>query len=797
MHLQDHKLDDEARRLFEELGGIDLHAVADRSSDIQDTQDEKTDSLRILLVDLMCHISAYFMDVRYLEGIKTEKRSFAKITEICGKLLNMPGNDNTIEINYRGFSTGSDVSLKLDYVIIFNQVKVDGAIIQAQAGRMGLQYSHLPKRLGKAFDIFSSHGINSLHIELPEKEQNKKIEPCQLEKLRTALRILSRFNYAYKTDGAIQLTKDKKTIKLPLVKNENSQPDSNLTMLAGINGFTPAKMKEIVQKVHAWMKRMEKVSGVESHTSVYNAIFGIDSLKKKIIKPPVEMNNIKWMLAEIDTQPVTREKAGVAKAVMSNYGSTPLKAAEVMNTIYGNDYKNLDSSDFGKRIKMASELLQNVDKDKDNKDVLEEVVYNFRGRVDTVQEEIFEDVSIYNGAIKVKSDDGAAVITGVHKRILNLLSFYKRKSTAKQKIRSMINSKINFNNQDYEILANDFDISIHDAKELVNLLKECFDSQGRFKRSIFEKNIPEFTKYERKVFEFMWHYLKETPTRNDRVSFLNALQHLIARMKQPKKAIRVLIADILKEADIIKFPDRNGFMLMNLLIRKYNKELNLDIEITPEEVLLIKAGLDKELTTAVDELLAKEEDQVIAKMKAIHLQLIKALDADNSDSAPMPLRYLLSLEREAFIFFSLIGGKTAHSILRSAVRQYGNPDSEIYHMAQSKCHMIMILQHLKVLVRCMGRMKEDTDVRLLEDIQSSEKDFESLGEGPLFADKIRRVIKWTNSSKRNIIQAMEQWQASFPQAADTLSPLPGKRQPLILQTMNNNWQQGYMEKQAV
>ena len=79
--------------------------------------------------------------------------------------------------------------------------------------------------------------------------------------------------------------------------------------------------------------------------------------------------------------------------------------------------------------------------------------------------------------------------------------------------------------------------------------------------------------------------------------FLNALQMLIAKIHQPKRAIKVLIADFCADPGVIEFADRNALMLANLLIRKYNKELNLDIELTPEEVLLVKEGLDREVVT--------------------------------------------------------------------------------------------------------------------------------------------------------------------------------------------------------
>ncbi len=40
-------------------------------------------------------------------------------------------------------------------------------------------------------------------------------------------------------------------------------------------------------------------------------------------------------------------------------------------------------------------------------------------------------------------------------------------------------------------------------------------------------------------------------------------------------------------------------MLLNQLLRAYNKEVIMDIEITPEEVLLVKGGLAKKVVNYV------------------------------------------------------------------------------------------------------------------------------------------------------------------------------------------------------
>jgi hypothetical protein len=76
-------------------------------------------------------------------------------------------------------------------------------------------------------------------------------------------------------------------------------------------------------------------------------------------------------------------------------------------------------------------------------------------------------------------------------------------------MRGLLNSKASFTDDDYAIIAEDFAITDEDARELLNLLQSSFDSEGHLK---------EFAKYERNIFQFLWHYLKQINNRQDRVS---------------------------------------------------------------------------------------------------------------------------------------------------------------------------------------------------------------------------------------------------------------------------------------
>jgi len=304
-----------------------------------------------------------------------------------------------------------------------------------------------------------------------------------------------------------------------------------------------------------------------------------------------------------------------------------------------------------------------------------------------------------------------------------------------------MNQPVDFDAQDYETIAQDFDITPDDAGTLVQLLKSCFNEKGHFLRSTFENNIPAFAKYEKKVFEFLWYYLKEIPVKNDRVAFLNSIQSLISQMKQRKKAIRIVLDDFIHSPEEVSFTDRNALILANLLVRKYNKELRMDVEITPEEVLLVKDGLDTDVARDIAAFIDEKREPIFNKIRTIHRKTKELIDRGDKD-ASMPIRYLLSLERECYIFLSLVGRTTARRIVYGAVKEYGNPGSEIYHLAKSPQNMKALIQLLRVSVRGLWRFSETEDIILLKELLAAEGDFYILTKREAEKYAIAGVMKW-------------------------------------------------------
>lgn len=318
----------------------------------------------------------------------------------------------------------------------------------------------------------------------------------------------------------------------------------------------------------------------------------------------------------------------------------------------------------------------------------------------------------------------------------------------------MIQNKSFLFNQDCEYIAAHFNISISETVQLIELLKSFFDIQGNFQKSVFEKRLEENINFDSHVFEFLWYFLKEfVLDRNDRIALLNSLKKLVEKVKIPEQSIKILMTDFLKDPDTVNYSDRNALILANILIRKYNKESNLHIEMTPEEVLLIKDGLNKELTLAISKVVdSVYYERIFKKIKTIHQTLILSLNARGKKTEIMPIRFLLSLEREIFIFLCLIEGLTARAVIKAALNQYGNPRSDVYHLQMSKIYLIPLLQHLKVIIRGMGRIGVNQDLELLTNTAWNEKLFDSLSENIAYKRKVKQVITWIDAAKEEIIR---------------------------------------------
>ena len=421
-----------------------------------------------------------------------------------------------------------------------------------------------------------------------------------------------------------------------------------------------------------------------------------------------------------------------------------------MKSIYSKDYTGTKPQGLSKRPKLITDLLMHMPKSPIDQNVANEVLNRIQSRMDQVPGEILDDFVVRNEALKFWSEGAGPTLGSVDKNLIKALDDSKIRAGMRKKRHIQLSPDKNFSDQDFETIAADFEISVRDAQKMIQLYQNCFDDRGNFIRAAFEKNVPGFARHEKKVFEILWEFLKETPRRSNRLPFLNSLQFLVGEIKQPIRAIKVLLADFTQNPESVYYPDRHAMMLVNQFLRDYNKEMIIDIEMTPEEVLLVKGGLDENVVNYVTWKVDGQPKPFLHKINTIRKKIVETMGSHLSKEPLLPIRFLLALEREVHIFLALVGGKTALEVMRSALNHYGNPASQIYHLTESPAQMIPLLLHLAAVIRGWGRLGRQSDVPLLDEIKNRQDQFMELHQDMRYQTLVKHVMGLIDRSKAAI-----------------------------------------------
>jgi hypothetical protein len=421
-----------------------------------------------------------------------------------------------------------------------------------------------------------------------------------------------------------------------------------------------------------------------------------------------------------------------------------------MKSIYGKDYTGIKPQRLSKRPKLITDLRMHMHKSPIGQNVANEVLNRIQSRMDQVPGEILNDFVVRDEELKFWSEGAGAALGRVDKNLIKILDVSKIRAGARKKKHIQLSPDENFSDQDIEAFAANFEISVRDAQEMMALYQNCFDGRGNFLRSAFEKNVPGFAHHEKKVFEILWEFLKETPRRSNRLPFLNSLQLLVGELKQPIRAIKVLLADFTQNPEGVYYSDRHAMMLVNQFLRDYNKEVIMDIEMTPEEVLLVKGGLDENVVNYVAWKVDGQQNPFLQKINTIRKKIAETIGRHLSEEPLLPLRFLLALEREVHIFLALVGGRTAFEVMRSALKDYGNPASQIYHLKESSGQMIPLLSHLAAVIRGWGRLGRQSDVPLLDEVKNRQDQFMELHQDMRYQTLAKHVMGLIDASKAAI-----------------------------------------------
>ena len=377
-----------------------------------------------------------------------------------------------------------------------------------------------------------------------------------------------------------------------------------------------------------------------------------------------------------------------------------------------------------------------------------------------------------NNVVKVWEGDRERIVGNVEEKLAQAIDTAKDHAAARRKLQATAGDEPIYFSRDAAALAAFFDLAPEEMDAILKLFRGCFDGRGGFQKASFEKKVPEFARYHKKIFKVLWEFLKDMPRRSDRLPFLNSLQLMIRAIQQPIQAVRTLLADFMADPAQVSFPDRNAVMLSTQFLRTYNKEINVDIELTPEEILRVQAGLDGKVMSYAAWRVNSDQKRFLTKVVSIRKRLMGAFDPGSAGVAPMPPRFLIALEREVHIFLALIGGNTAASILHSALNVFGNPESQFYTTEEGRQHLYGLLQHLSVLVRGIGRIGSEIDLVLLDQVKHRENEFLKMSADPRYTALVRRVFGWVEPAKSEIAVRSRGGQAAVNQPtgqADSLS----------------------------
>jgi hypothetical protein len=740
------ELDPEAKALFEQFGGIeswktDASAMGGGNGLAESLRAEqiRLDSVRILLVQMAHLISRYLADDTFAGGSREEAEVFEELSRVIQTLAGQSGHLGCAFIRYRGAPSDPEFPEKFDYEIMVGATVVDSLMAPRVAKRNSELGQNLPEMLMEAFRVFAQSGINNIYIALPDDL------PRQLSSVQLCLKILSGFRTARRTGADFSIGVDGRQQRIAVVNDENMYPDPNLTLLAGLNKIQPKAMERLVEKVDALLRRQEKRSSLRKYAGVYNAALELPKLKAQLKPPPVEMNNIKWLIAEEKEDSVTLEKVFVAQLAMESAATAPQKVAKMINSVYGDDYARINKQSLSERLGLSSDLLAVAEKRDHQAKLKNEVLGNLHERLDQVKDNIIDEVDVREDTDGARTADQPAAPDVVDSRIYRMVDFFKKRSATRKKMVGMVHAAVEFTQQNYDVLAKDFRITSDQAKGLIQILKGCFDENGRFLKKRFIAAIDNFKEVEQKVFAFLWHHMKDVILPEDRVSFLNSLQTLTAQMKLPKQAFKVLLEDLCSEPDKLQFSDNKAVMLANLIVHRSDKSL-ADYEITPEDIILNPHNLDPVVVEYAAWRIDKDREQFFGKVQTVHNKLAEALTLGKTREKQIPAPVVLNLERELYIFLSMVQCETGAAILRSAVHEYGNPKSAVYHHKMSGDMIGGILQNLRVALRGVGTVGGMQDIGMLKGVKEHNEDFQRLKNDRIFRTQAKKVTEWADEA---------------------------------------------------
>lgn len=736
-------LDESAQRLYQQLEGIDDTLRADVSYRLESElmhflqqEEKKRDRVRLLITQITCLFVDILNETKNPEPGKRDNRKTRVLLNLLQKAGLLAGKDSRLVCRFRGQQTIQESSGLLpadpeayDYELSIGDILLDCQVALKVEQREKIDGRGLPERLLQAFSSLSGMRIFNFSMDIKAEADGE-----DLRKFDLAIRSLIRFYHPGDNGAGF------------FVLDEYGQPNVNLTLLAATNNVRPSSLQDLVAKIKPRLLGPEAATELGRFATVYDVILATRRYQEQLPKMAIEVNNVQQLvLAGRLNAKRTVEAIQVSRLVLAKYSADPKKASEIISSISQEGYRGVHGRIMGNRLAMASEFLELAEGSENREKLQQEALQNIEEGLENIPDEVYSELSIEGDNVSSVDGQGRKTRWAIHRKIFGLVRYFKQRALTKSKVRDISNKSVEFDAVDFSVIARNCKVTEGEAAHLVVLLKDCFSENGRFRRSSFERNIPEFLRYEEKVFEFLWYYLKELTIKGDRIAFLNSIQILVSQLNKPQGALNILLTDIFNPTSTGRFSDRNGLILANILLRTYNQEEKSNVELTPEEVLFVWEGLNKDMVTLGLKFFRDNRELVVMKVKRLTELLLQLSIKRAHQEEQMKLRFLVSLMREMVVFCSLIGGKISLSTVRGVVQEFGNPFSNYYRKIEDKEQISQGLKLLQVAARGLKRFNDPVSTHLLEKIAGRERDFVELydnhGHRVTVKNVLGRVVK--------------------------------------------------------
>ncbi len=742
-----------------------------------------SDHWKVLLGEFIHLLGLFWVHSQTAKAARASEVLFNQLLQHLNILEKMPNHDGGILVR-RLHHQPDAIRSGPDYLVLFGSEMINSK--QDVASAAAKQFSHLKSALGGVFEYFEAQGIHSLYLRIPGRSAEN------IEHFRYSMHILTRFYMAATDDTAIAFRYYGRSLTIPLISDTDGRPDPNLTVMAALNGLSAVNARELIRQADAYhkinMAEFADASSPQLHISCYDRIFKVRSLRSQIIKPPVEINNlicpesarmlnnrplfhsalngpagmtsatgVGATLMPIDPlmqvdEPVVDTRPAIDRQKISGYldSTDPLIRAS-LDALFTDDYPTLEPAGLGERFASISLLLYAIDKRCQDPAVIESVIETLLALLKGVPDNILANIITQRQGLKIVSRGQAVLVGLVHPRLFNLVTLIKEYVVVRQRMGIIKEIAFQVDPCHINLLADGFGISVSDAHQIFGLLKGCFGANGTFIRPTFESRIDGMTHHENVIFEILWCFLKQTPRRKDRLNFINAIQLLMARLKDPKRAIQFLMADICQNPFLIDHTDRNAFALANVMLHKENRELYVDLDRTPEDVLKIRRPLNQNVRRYAIWRLEVDQGRYLSKLRTIANSVDKVLKAA-ADINPeaSKLAFLLALEREAFIFCALVKGHASRVVLREALARYGDPKAPLYQLEAARQQLPYLISHLQIVVRALGRAGNHEDIERLKSLEHHAKLLSGLDVHPAHRLRVKQMMKWVPEAIRMI-----------------------------------------------